>query len=240
MERSDTSLRAVASRLEELVAEYGLPAAAAKPLQSILTSLSGEHAPTAVKDPKQGVNVHIADSLSALDAVKAGDHGRIADIGSGCGVPALILAVALPDAEFVAVESQRRKCEFIAEAAVQARLSNVSTAWSRAEEWTDGHAGCDIVTARALADLPVVMEYSAPLLRDGGRLIAWKGRLEDGELERGARAAATLRMSTPETIEVEPWPTGGLRRLVVSSKTGDLPEGFPRRAGMATKRPLGS
>ena len=240
MERSDSSLRAVESRLEELVAEYRLPTGALAALRSILMSLSGEHAPTAVKNPSEGVNVHIADSLSGLTAVRAGNHDRIADIGSGCGVPALILAVALPEAEVVAVESQRRKCEFIEEAAALAGLPNVSTAWARAEEWTEGHVGCDVVTARALADLPVVMEYAAPLLRTDGRMIAWKGRLEDGELGRGAKAAEKLRMTTPDTIEVEPWPGGGTRRLVVSSKAGDLPEGFPRRAGMATKRPLGS
>ena len=151
-----------------------------------------------------------------------------------------MLAVVLPDTEVIAVEAQRRKCEFVEEAAEAAGLTNLRSAWSRAEEWTDGFNTCDVVTARALADLPVVMEYAAPLLSPEGRLIAWKGKLEDGELERGAAASEVLNLTIPRVVEVKPWSAGGVRRLVVCDRDGDLPERFPRRAGIATKRPLGS
>ena len=206
----------------------------------ILSALAGEHAPTAVKDPSEAVNVHIADALSGLKAVTDGAHGVIADIGSGCGVPALVLAVALPQSQVVAVESQRRKCDFIEESAADAGITNLTTAWARAEEWFEGIDQCDVVTSRALADLPVVLEYSAPLLSDCGRAIAWKGRLEDGELERGTAAAKTLNLTPPHAATVEPWEGGGRRHIVTTQRDGDLPDGFPRRAGMATKRPLGS
>ncbi len=207
---------------------------------SILGSLAGEHSPTAVKDPVEGADVHIADSLSGLETIQGESHSVVADIGSGCGIPGLVLAAALPDSEVIAVESQRRKCDFIDEAAKEAGLGNIRSAWARAEEWNEGFSSCDVVTARALADLPVVLEYAAPLLSYGGRLVAWKGKLEDGEIERGARAAEALSMSTPELVTVEPWAGGGVRKLVVSHREGELPPNFPRRPGMATKRPLGS
>ena len=240
MKRSDTSLRAAESRLTALIAEYGLKEATFEPLLAILEALGGEHAPTAVKDPQEGVDVHIGDSLSGLSTVQAGPHEVIADIGSGCGVPALILAVALPDSEVVAVESQRRKCDFVEEAAAAAGLTNIKSAWARAEEWEEGFSGCDVVTARALADLPVVLEYAAPLLKPKGRVIAWKGKLEDDELTRGTVAAEALALSSPELTEVEPWIGGGVRKIAVAERIGELPQGFPRRPGMATKRPLGS
>ncbi len=240
MKRSDPSLRAAEPRLTALIAEYSLPEGVFEPLTSILQSLAGEHAPTAVKDPGEGVDVHIADSLSGLSTVQAGQHDVIADIGSGCGVPALILAVALPEAEVIAVESQRRKCDFVDEAAAAAGINNCRSAWARAEEWEDGFGVCDVVTARALADLPVVLEYAAPLLKPGGRVIAWKGKLEDDELARGRVAAEALALSPPQLFEVEPWSGGGVRKIAVSARAGELPPGFPRRPGMATKRPLGS
>ncbi len=220
--------------------QYGLPDKAFGQLLSILQSLAGEHAPTAVKAPGEAVDVHIADSLSGLETVKEANHERIADIGSGCGIPGLVLAVALPGSEVIAVEAQRRKCEFVEEAAAAAGLDNVRSAWSRAEEWHDGFNTCDVVTARALADLPVVMEYAAPLLGLGGRMVAWKGKLDDGELERGLKASAVLNLTAPQVAEVKPWGAGGVRRLVICERDGDLPEVFPRRAGIATKRPLGS
>ena len=240
MKRSDPTLRAAEPRIAALISEYGLFEGILEPLISILGALAGEHAPTAVKNPLEGADVHIADSLSGLETIREGNHSVIADIGSGCGIPGLVLAAALPDSEVIAVESQGRKCDFVEEAAANAGIGNIRSAWARAEEWHEGFSACDVVTARALADLPVVFEYAAPLLKQGGRVVAWKGKLEDGEIERGNRAAEALLMSSPELVTVEPWVGGGVRKLVVSRREGELPPNFPRRPGMATKRPLGS
>jgi 16S rRNA (guanine527-N7)-methyltransferase len=94
------------------------------------------------------------------------------------------------------------------------------------------------VTARALASLPVLVEYAAPLLEVGGHLVAWKGKPEPSEDADGRAAAATLGMSAPESVEVAPLTRALSRRLYVSSKVMATPAGYPRRPGMARKRPL--
>jgi 16S rRNA (guanine527-N7)-methyltransferase len=147
--------------------------------------------------------------------------------------------VALPEANFVAVESARRRCEFIEAAAHKAGIANVRVVNARAEEWIDGLESCDVVAARAVAPLSVLAEYAAPLLRLGGSLIAWKGSPDPEELAAGRAAAAVLGLDPLDPTPVTPWPGGGNRQLQRLRKTSPTPAGYPRRPGMATKRPLG-
>ncbi len=119
--------------------------------------------------------------------MRSGRRERIADLGSGAGFPGLALAVALPAAEVSLVESQRRKCEFLERVCAAAEIENAHVVCSRAEEWREGVSRYDVVTARALAPQPVVLEYAAPLLRMGGTLVDWRGR-RDEAAEEAARA----------------------------------------------------
>jgi 16S rRNA (guanine527-N7)-methyltransferase len=130
-----------------------------------------------------------------------------------------------------------RRCRYLERAVEAAGLANVEVAHARAEEWSPPPQ--DVVTARALASLPVVCEYAAPLLREGGTLVAWKGTLDPVEAEAGSRAADTLGLSVPEAIGVDPYPGAGPATLVIARKIAPTPERFPRRPGMALKRPLG-
>ena len=93
-------------------------------------------------------------------------------------------------------------------------------------------------TARALAALPVLCEYAAPLLRESGALVCWKGAVEAPEEADGRAAAALLGLSPPEVVPVAPYPGSRRRALWVFRRVAPLPPGFPRRPGMATKRPL--
>ncbi|MEI7559734.1 MAG: RsmG family class I SAM-dependent methyltransferase [Actinomycetes bacterium] len=239
MKRSDQVPSRARKRLRELLKDLPAPESAEEALLSVLVSLSDEHAPTAVNDPLQGVDVHIADSLVGLKVPELRDARRIADLGSGCGIPSLVLAACLPDATVLAVDANRKRCEFIQEAAKAAEISNIETVWSRAEEWNDGAGTIDVVIARAVAQLPVILEYAATLLRDGGMVVAWKANLEPAEADAGAFAAEALGLSAPELLPVNPWPKGGRRNLVLSRKISPTPDRFPRRAGIAVKRPLG-
>ncbi len=118
-------------------------------------------------------------------------------------------------------------------------LSNVEVVHGRAETWRDGLGSMDVVTARALASLDVVAEYAAPLLKLGGALVAWRGQ-RDAEAEaEGERAAATLGLTVEAPLRVEPYPGALNRHLHVMIKTSPTPERFPRRDGVARKRPLG-
>ena len=182
----------------------------------------------------------MADSLAALEVDAVRDAARVADLGSGAGFPGLVLAVALPDARVAVVESVGRKCAFLDRAAAAAGLRNVEVVPARAEAWEAGLGLHDIVTARALAPLNVLVEYAAPLLRPGGQLVAWKGRREPDEEADAAAAADALGMSAPAVRPVEPPPGLDHRNLYLSMKLRPTPDGFPRRPGMARKRPLGA
>jgi 16S rRNA (guanine527-N7)-methyltransferase len=229
----------VRARLAQLAARYGLPSGAEDQLARLLELVAAEPAAiTAVRDPAEGVDAHVADSLVALDlpAVRAAQW--VADLGSGGGFPGLALAIALPSARVALVESVGRKCTFLSAAAGELGLANVEVVNARAEAWEDGLGAQDLVVARALAPLAVLVEYAAPLLELGGPLVAWKGRREQAEEADGAAAAAALGMSTPEPIAVEPFPGARDRYLYLSSKVSPTPPCYPRRPGMARKRPI--
>jgi 16S rRNA (guanine527-N7)-methyltransferase len=125
--------------------------------------------------------------------------------------------------------------------AAAAAASNARSVPARAEEWAlgEGREAYDVVTARALAALPVLAEYAAPLLRDGGVLVAWKGARDSDEERAGAVAAGELGMGDHEVHRVEPFAGARDRHLHVLRKLGPTPARFPRRPGMALKRPLG-
>lgn len=226
------------ARLVALVAQYGLPDATARPLATLLDLLAAPDAPTSVHDPAQGLRVHVADSLAGLEAPELRSARVVADLGAGGGLPGLVLAAALPEAEIHLVESSGRKCEFLRSAAGAMDLENVEVVWSRAEEWRDGLGRCDVVCARALAALGVLCEYAAPLLADGGVLVAWKGTIDDVEAADAAAAAEHLGLAPEPVRAVVPFAGSERRTLHVLRKIGPTPPAFPRRAGMATKRPL--
>jgi 16S rRNA (guanine527-N7)-methyltransferase len=224
--------------LEAMLKQRGLATAAADPLRSLLGLLATLEAPTSVHDPHKGIRVHIADSLTGLDIPEVRDAGVIADLGAGAGLPGLVLAAVLPRARVILVESARRKCEFLRSAATSMRLGNADVVWSRAEEWREGLGRCDVVCARALAGLPVLCEYAAPLLREGGVLVAWKGAVDDDEAADAAAAAMHLGLAVEPVRAVVPFPGSERRTLHVVRKIAPTPPGFPRRPGIATKRPL--
>jgi 16S rRNA (guanine527-N7)-methyltransferase len=186
------------------------------------------------------VDVHVADSLSGLAIPELARAATIADIGAGAGFPGLALAAALPAASVSLIESTERKCEVIARLADAARVGNATPVPTRAEEWAagDGAGRYDVVTARALASLAVLVEYAAPLLVAGGVLVAWKGARDPEEEAAGAAAAALVGLRPRDPVAVRPFKGSRERNLFVYEKVAPTPERFPRRPGMATKRPL--
>jgi 16S rRNA (guanine527-N7)-methyltransferase len=218
---------------------HGLGPAACDALRIVLELLAREpSAITAVRDPVAAVDAHVADSLVALDLAEVRGAGRIADLGSGSGFPGLALAAALPGARVALVESAGRKCDFLRRAAVSAGLDGVEVVHTRAEAWPDGAGAHDLVVARALASLSVVLEYAAPLLELRGHVLAWRGRRDAAEEADGAAAARLLGLSEPVAHAVQPFEGACDRHLHLSSKLSDTPPNFPRRPGMARKRPL--
>jgi 16S rRNA (guanine527-N7)-methyltransferase len=156
------------------------------------------------------------------------------------------LAVALPDVQVDLIESVGRKTAVANRLIQAADVTNARAATARAEEWAGlppalggGREAYDAVTARAVAPLRVLVEYAAPLLRVGGVFVAWKGARNAAEESAGARAAERLQMAVKQVERVVPFEGAEHRHLHVFEKMGPTPQGFPRRAGMARKRPLG-
>jgi 16S rRNA (guanine527-N7)-methyltransferase len=223
----------------QLVERFGLPAGAERRLEALLDGVADPHAPTSVHARDQAIQVHLADSLVALELDAVREAGVLADVGTGAGFPGLPLAVALPAARVVLVESGGRAAAFAGELAAAAGLDNVEVVPGRAEEWRDGLGACDVVTARALAGLPVVLEYAAPLLREGGSAVVWRGRRLPEEENRAALAATELGLERAEVRAVRPFLSAAHRHLHRYVKERRTPGRFPRRPGMARKRPLG-
>jgi 16S rRNA (guanine527-N7)-methyltransferase len=228
------------AELASLAERHALPAAAVERLAALLVALDDSHAPTTVRSPEEAVRVHVADSLVALEVPQVRAAREIADLGAGAGFPGLPLAIALPEARVALVESNARKCAFIRAAAEAAGVRNAVAIPERAESWTEGIGRCDVVTARALAPLAVLAEYAAPLLRDGGLLVAWKGRRDAGEERDASAAAEQLGLAVEEVRAVAPFDGAEHRHLHLLRKAAPTPSRFPRRPGMARKRPLGA
>jgi 16S rRNA (guanine527-N7)-methyltransferase len=227
LERLDPELR---STLAELVA--------------VLTE--DPRAPSAVRDPADAWRVHVADSLSGLELEPLAEARRIADVGSGAGLPGLVLAAALPGAEVDLIESVGRKCEFARRALERAGIERARVVCERAETWSvapppsGGREAYDAVTARAVGRLATLAELASPLLREGGALVGWKGRRDPEEEAELARAAERMAMDPVEILPAGPYAGSRHRHLHLLRKVGPTPDDLPRRPGMAKKRPFGS
>lgn len=212
----------------------------------LLEALAAERDPhTTVSDPEAALEVHVADSLSGLEVLELASARRIADIGAGAGFPGLVLAIALPQAEVDLIESVGRKTAVMDRLIQAAQLGNARSVTARVEDFArvppslgGGREAYDAVTVRAVGPLALLVEYASPLLRDGGVLVAWKGARDAAEDGAGAVAADKVGMAVKEVVAVQPYPASENRHLHVFRKVAPTPRGFPRRAGMARKRPL--
>ncbi len=198
------------------------------------------HAPTTVRTPRAVVRDHLADSLVGLDLPELRAATRIADLGSGAGFPGLPIAIALPAAT-VTADRERGPQVRVHRAAPPRRVARRTphAIHARAEEWRTGIGTCDAVTARALSSPDVVAEYAAPLLGLGGTLVLWRGRRDLDAEAASARAATALGLAVGPVMPVHPYVGAEHRHLHIFTKVAPTPDRFPRRPGVARKRPLG-
>jgi 16S rRNA (guanine527-N7)-methyltransferase len=176
---------------------------------------------TSVRDPAEARRVHLEDSLSALETVRRFE-GSIVDVGSGGGAPGIPLAAAFPEREVTLLEATRRKCAFLERWTVE--LPNLRVVCGRAEEQPVDTYG--VAVAKALAPPPVAAEWCLPLVAPGGAAVLFVGPSAESE-----RVAAVAELLAAELVESPPG-------LLVLRKVGPTPSRFPRRPGIARKRPL--
>jgi 16S rRNA (guanine527-N7)-methyltransferase len=198
-----------------------LTAAPADILELWLAAVVATPGLTALRDPADARRVLLDDALRGVDLVR-GLEGPVVDVGSGGGTPGIPLAVSLPDREVTLLEAERRKCDFLQR--WTAELPNLRVVWGRAEEQPLEAFG--VAVAKALAQPVTAAEWCLPLVREGGAVVLWVG--PSLELDRVAAVAERLA-ARPEQA-----PPG----LLLLRKTGPTPPGFPRRVGVAKKRPL--
>jgi 16S rRNA (guanine527-N7)-methyltransferase len=190
-------------------------------LERWLAALLATPGLTSIDDPTEARRMLLDDALRAVEIVRRLD-GPIVDVGSGGGSPGIPLAAALPDREVALLEASRRKCDFLREVADE--FSNVTVIEGRAEEQETDRFG--VALAKALAKPPVAAEWCLPLVRTGGAAILWVGPSAD--LAAVGDVAEQVGGAAPVLEE----------GLVVVQKALPTPKGFPRRPGMARKRPL--
>jgi 16S rRNA (guanine527-N7)-methyltransferase len=226
--------------LDRLARRYRLSADQVAQLQRLAGYIESDpHAPTGPRARAAAVDVHLADSLVGLEVEPLIRARRVTDIGSGAGFPGIPLAVALPAATVSLVESQSRRCVFLELAVATTGATNVAVVSGRVEEWRQGRGLNDAVVARAVAQQAVVLEYAAPLLRVGGALVDWRGKRSPREEEQAVRAAEELGLERHEIRGVRPYSAAEDHYLHLYFKVRETPERFPRRAGVARRRPLG-
>jgi 16S rRNA (guanine527-N7)-methyltransferase len=219
-----------------------VPPAAEPAIEALLELLGDPRAPVSVSSVPRAREVHIDDSLSGLEIESLATARRVADLGSGAGLPGLVLATCLPGTRFDLIESLGRKCDFLRAAIERMGLENATVVCERSEDWASGggRESYDAVTARAVGSLASLAELASPLLREGGVLVAWKGARSAEEEAEVARAADRLAMEPVEIRAVRPYPASRDRHIHLLRKNGPTPNGLPRRPGMAAKRPFGS
>jgi 16S rRNA (guanine527-N7)-methyltransferase len=178
---------------------------------------------TAARNSADARRLLLDEVLSAADLLEA---GPVVDVGSGGGSPGLPLATARPDLRFDLLESSRKKCAFLERWATE--FDNVSVVCGRAEDYARaaGRDAYGTAVARALAPPPAAAEWCLPLVRPGGRAVLFVGPSAD--------EAAVARAAQQLSAELEEGPAG----FILLRKTGSTPDRFPRRPGLARKRPL--
>ena len=244
---SHADARAARDELERLVddASFDLPDGFADRVEhfvALLLEANRRLNLTRVVEPAAVARLHLLDSLAALPLIDdAGSTDPCLDLGSGGGVPGIVLALARPSRRWVLVDSVRKKADAMRDFVRELRLANVEVLAERAEDLgrdPDHREHYALVTARACAALPVLAEYALPLIAQRGRLLAWKGPIADEELRAGAAASRLVGGGPPDVI-----PAGfdalGDHRFVVIRKVRPAPSAYPRRPGEPSRRPLG-
>lgn len=199
---------------------------------------------TAITKPEEIEVKHFIDSLTAVNIIKRhSDGGRFSliDIGCGAGFPGLPLKIAFPDADFVLVDSVAKKTDFVKEAVQQLSLEKITVEKERAEYLarTQYRESFDFCTARAVAEMSVLLEYCLPFVKVGGYCVFYKSGEYQNELEAAGGALGILGGELREVEEFTlPYSTAR-RSLIAVKKLAETPDKYPRKAGRPEKSPLG-
>ena len=196
---------------------------------------------TAIVDPHEIEVRHFIDSLSCVTVTGCLRNEQMIDVGSGAGFPGLPLKIVFPSTQLSVLDSSSKKCEFLEVVSFELDLEDVSILNDRVEEIghsTAHRSSYDWVVARGVARMNILAEYLLPLCRQGGSVIALKGKNAKSEISDALKAFSLLGGGEPETYKIKLPGSTKEHYLVVVEKVGITPERFPRRVGIPKKRPL--
>jgi len=194
---------------------------------------------TAITEPREIVIKHFLDSLSAARSVPPA--ARVIDVGAGAGFPGLPIKIARPAVSLTLLEATRKKCEFLRAMIDELHLTNMLVVNARAEDAAHNPAhreSYDVAIARAVAELPTLIEYLLPFVRIGGVAVAQKAKEAVNDVQHAEFAMTTLGGRLRDIVSVSVPELNEARYLFVIEKTAATPEKYPRRAGMPAKKPL--
>jgi 16S rRNA (guanine527-N7)-methyltransferase len=196
---------------------------------------------TAIVDPDAFESLHLIDALAGLAAITDLHAPRVVDVGAGAGLPGIVLRIARPDLRLTLLDATRKRIDFARGALAELGLGDVEVLWGRAEEVgrdPGRRETWDVALAHAVAPLPVLVEMTLPLVRIGGRVVAWKKRDAQDEILAAGRAISILGGRRERTIPVDLPGLPADRMLVPVSKVKPTPAAYPRRPGVPKAKPL--
>jgi 16S rRNA (guanine527-N7)-methyltransferase len=197
---------------------------------------------TSITDPAEVMIKHFLDSLVFVQWVNQLDKCfLVGDLGTGAGFPGLPMKILLPDIKIVLIDSLAKRLNFLNEVISELKLPNIQICHSRAEDIgrnPDYREKFDIITARAVAELPILLEYASPLLKVGGRLIAAKGVNPEKEIEASKNAFNVLNCHVEHLVKYKLADSAEHRALIIVQKKSSTSQKYPRQAGKPKKSPL--
>lgn len=195
---------------------------------------------TAITDPEGIAVKHFADCFTLAPYIVKTNPKTLADIGTGAGFPGIPLKILFPEIKFYLADSLEKRIKFLREVADSLELSNVDFAHGRAEDLAR-QANCresfDLVTARAVAPMRVLLEYCLPFVKIGGSFAAMKAGAEDDDWQKALKILGG-RTKTEEVFTLDDGKEKLSRRIYIFEKVAGTPKNYPRKAGTPSKRPL--
>ena len=195
---------------------------------------------TAITEPQEVLYKHFYDCILFLKNVQVPIGAKIVDVGTGAGFPGMVLKIVRPDLKVTLLDSLNKRLVFLNDVIEKLGLKDIETVHMRAEE-AGKSKKCrekyDIATARAVANMPVLMEYCVPLVKVGGTFVAMKGPSVEEELSLCNNAIKVLGVEKPEVI-CENLRDDAKRAFVIAKKISQTPPKYPRKPGDISKQPL--
>ncbi len=195
---------------------------------------------TGIKDVDESLIKNVYDSLTVYDEKYFPEKGKVLDLGTGAGFPGVPLAILRPDMLFVLVDSIQKKLTFVEDACKNLGIKNVKCVHMRAEEGgrrRKTREAFDVVTARAVKAMPIISEWALPFVKVGGVFAAMKGPGAMEEMKQAGKILRELHAELSEKKEFE-LPGGDKRCILYLKKTAPCPKTYPRKVGIAEKKPI--